>query len=427
MRGGPVEGQPAQQPQAGFRIRVDPRLEDRGELGMKPGALVGRQVVVHGFAQQSVPELQRVPRPAQHVGVEQVAEERVQPHLVDSRDLGERVGVHPRSVHGRDPHQLTRTLGQRVDPGQEQVGQLVGDRSWSRRRRSPRRRAGCPPTAPARTGPAPDRACLRHRRHDAGDAVPVQGTELDASAPRDPADLGQRLPGRVPAMQVVGPDGEHEQQSTPCGAGQRDGEISGRGVRPVQVLQHQQHRARSGGLQDGQAQVLQEVALLHAARVAGSRNARIRRATVETRCPRSRPRACVTASITGPNEIPASMSRQWPTATVNPSSSARRARSATSVVLPTPASPATTTTWGSPLSASERASYSSPARAHGRAVPPSRSSRHRCHRLGWCVRVPRQIIVGASKRITHDSPSIAFPPVVVGRTGVRGIDRSSPR
>ena len=53
-----------------------------------------------------------------------------------------------------------------------------------------------------------------------------------------------------------------------------------------------------------------------------------------------------TASTTGANEMPASMSRQWPTTTLKPSSSARRATSETSVDFPIPASPPTSTVWG---------------------------------------------------------------------------------
>ena len=56
---------------------------------------------------------------AQHVRVEQVSEKRIQPHLVQARDVAERVDVHPGSVHGCGPHQRTRTFGQRIDPREE--------------------------------------------------------------------------------------------------------------------------------------------------------------------------------------------------------------------------------------------------------------------------------------------------------------------
>jgi hypothetical protein len=97
---------------------------------MKPGALIREEVVVDRCAQQSVPELARAPHVTQGVRVNQVAEERIQPYLVDARDLRERVGVHASSIHGRGPRQLTRTGGKRVHPGKEEVGQLLGDHSW---------------------------------------------------------------------------------------------------------------------------------------------------------------------------------------------------------------------------------------------------------------------------------------------------------
>ncbi len=203
---------------------------------------------------------------AQHVRVEQVSEKRIQPHLVQARDVAERVDVHPGSVHGCGPHQRTRTFGQRIDPREEEVGQLVGHDSWAGGDDLLSVERVAPRSFQHGTDQRRSWWCSRDRRHDAGDAGPAQGAEVDASAPDDPPDLGERLPGRVPAMQIVVPDREHEQQSTPCCSGERDSEISSGGVRPVQVFQHEQHRPRGSGLQDGEAQVLEEVALLPSAR-----------------------------------------------------------------------------------------------------------------------------------------------------------------
>ena len=112
--------------------------------------------------------------------------------------------------------------------------------------------------------------------------------------------------------------------------------------------------------------------------------------------------SALTASTTGANEIPASMSRQCPVATVNPSSAARRSRSATSVVLPIPASPHTSTICGVPCAASPSTSSSS---AVSRSRPSSRGS----VRLGTGkestalgvdgAKVPRSAMLGAPERV----------------------------
>ena len=251
---------------------------------------------------------------------------------------GDGLGVHPSSVHGRGPRsELTRTLGQRVDSGEE-AGRTTGQGSLpARRRRSPRRRAGCPAIAPARNGPTPIRRCSRDRRHDPamlGSAS--NGPSSRRRPPGDPTDLRQRLPGRVPTMEIVASDREHEQQSTCARCGRARPQDLGSTCPPSAgppVPAAPARRQRPPGRSDvGPPEV---VVLATARPGAVSRKVRIVGPVVEQSTSSIPAKSAVTASITGPNELPSLISRPCPTATLNPSSSAREARSATRVVLPT--------------------------------------------------------------------------------------------
>jgi hypothetical protein len=85
---------------------------------------------------------------------------------------------------------------------------------------------------------------LGHRRR-------IKRAEVDGSHAGQPQQLGDYRPQRVPAMQVIGTVSGHDGQPFPVQhpAQERD-QITGRPVRPVQVLQDQQHRARLGKLSE---------------------------------------------------------------------------------------------------------------------------------------------------------------------------------
>ncbi len=207
-----MEGQAAQGRQARVRVLVDPLLQQTGDLGMQPGSLVGEQVVVHRLAEEPVPEHQRARLSPQEVRVEQLAEEPVELRLVGAGQLRERVGVDAGPVDGGDAQQVTRAGRQGVDPRQEQVGQLLGDRLRIGRRqllgvervpfravqhRAHQRRIG---------------RASRMRLHDAGNAPRVEGSQVEMSGAGEPTDLGQGPAGGMAPVQVVGADGEHEEK-----------------------------------------------------------------------------------------------------------------------------------------------------------------------------------------------------------------------
>jgi hypothetical protein len=102
--------------------------------------------------------------------------------------------------------------------------------------------------------------------HDAGDALPVERSEVDVSGPGDPADLRERPARRVPPVEVVAADGEHEEQLPAAPARQGHGEVLGRATRPVHVLEHEHHGSDGSGLEHGQPEVLEHAEGLRAPR-----------------------------------------------------------------------------------------------------------------------------------------------------------------
>ena len=94
---------------------------------------------------------------------------------------------------------------------------------------------------------------------DARNVIAVQPAQIDASGPGGAADLGQGLPERVAAMELVAAEGQHQQQTPTGGPRQRGREVLGRAVRPVHVLQHQQDRAGSRCLEDDRGEVVQHM------------------------------------------------------------------------------------------------------------------------------------------------------------------------
>ncbi len=407
------------------------RLEDLGERGMKPDAFVGEEIVVHGLAQQSVPEFERAPsvvrstlvssrsrrnvssltwsRPATPVSVS-VSTRVPSTDAVRTSSRGPSANASTRARKRSDSWSRDRSwpggddlLGvERVSfrplqhgPDQRGIGKSPTP--------TPRSRRCCPgpgdrarrvgPTRPGRSRPAPSGpgAGDAGRRSGPRARTAVDPARCGTARPRD---LGSRC---LPSAGPPAPAAPARRQRPPgqLGAGHREGR-----------------------------------AAPHLLGVAGSRNERIRRATGRESTSSILARSVVRASITVRTRSRPRCRGSGPRRRRTRASSARRARSATRVVLPTPASPATTTTWCSPLSASERASYNSAcssSRPSRPAVPAS--SRHRCHRLGWCIRVPRQTHRRSSP-ITHGSPSIAFPQTRSARSGTPETgdrDRSSSR
>ena len=221
---------------------------------------------------------------------------------------------------------------------------------------------------------------------DARDVVAVQPAEVDASGPGGPADLGQASSG------TGGGDGARR-----CGRSARAADAP-RAVRDSAAAKSWVERSAqcmsSSTSSTGPAAAASRTAAVRSSNTwnasrlrgaSGSSRVSIRRADGRDSRSSTPPSRDRTASTTGANEMPASMSRPCPVATVNPSSAARRSRSATSVVLPIPASPPTSTICGVPCAANPRASSNS---AMSRSRPSSREGV--TARYGHAVHRPRR-------------------------------------
>ena len=128
-----------------------------------------------------------------------------------------------------------------------------------RRPGAPRRTTGCPRTAPAPHRPRRVGWPVDASGDDARNIGATQPAQINAPGPGGPADLGQGLPERVPAMELVAAEGQHQQQTPTRGPRQRGREVLGRPVRPVHVLQQQQDGTGGCCFKDRSGEVLQHM------------------------------------------------------------------------------------------------------------------------------------------------------------------------
>ena len=369
-RGVEVVGQPGVPGQLGGGAAAHALAERLGVLGVQPHPLARQQVVVDGFAEEGVPE--GVPAVA---GDQQVHLDRLpQPLLeLDGREPGRRdeqvVGDLAAGDAGHPDH-LPGGLVEPVQADQQHVGEIVGDPAAGLGGRTDQ----LLDEERVALGAAHDRAQLLladRARREAGDEQPdlvvaerAQLEPLDAAQPRPLGDLATE---RVAAVQVVGAVRRHDRHLPLEGTGEQEAEqVAGRLVGPVAVLDDQQHRGHRGGLlQQGVHRGEQVGPVEHLALDPGRRR-RAPSVAASTRRPGwSRASdwcAAATRSTTSGSSAwsrPSTSengrygsalspkSRQCPATTRHPSSTARSRSSTSSRVLPTPASPDSTTCAGS--------------------------------------------------------------------------------
>ena len=121
---------------------------------------------------------------------------------------------------------------------------LPSVRSWSR----PRRR--------------PLRLLAEDRGDHPGGVVPAEPLEVDPLEPAGPAELGEPRQERMPAVQLVGPIGETDDDAIGGEARDQVGQREpGRRVRPVEVLDDEEDRAGRGQVLEDPEQGVEEVRL----------------------------------------------------------------------------------------------------------------------------------------------------------------------
>ncbi len=237
------------------RHRVQPLLvgQQAGQRRVQPGPLAGQQVGVDRLAQQRVPE--HVALLA--VGGEQLVGHRLADRLLVLRSRQPRRGhdqlvVHPAAAHRGGAQRLLGGARQLLHPGHEQRGQA--GRELLVAVRGGEQLLGVVGVAlgPVHDGDqlgrvehAPPAARLRERGDVRRERRRVQRPEIDRGHVRQPEQLRDHRTQRVTAVQVIGPvAAEHGHPLAVQHPGQERDQVPGGPVGPVQVLEHEQHRAR---------------------------------------------------------------------------------------------------------------------------------------------------------------------------------------
>ena len=346
---------------------------------MERPALAGQEIVVGGLLDEGVAEGEAgglaVAVLDEQVAVDGSPEALGQLVLGQVDDLGEQVVVDPPAGDRGHAEHALRAVGRGRDPG--------GQRRLDRRRQAGDGRGSAghqqlldeegvavgPVLEPAEARPL--RLLAEDRGDHPGGVVAAEPLEVDPLEPAGPAELREPRQEGMPAVQLVGPIREADHDAIGGEArdevGQRE---PGRRVRPVEVLDDEQHRAGRRQVLEDPEQGVEEVRLGADAvdrdvvrrpaqgaglrgRGCGRRQDRADRRdeggegaqgarpegreqlpVVRRRSPPgSPPRSGRTAGPTPP------IATQPPRRTRKPRSAARRAISRVSRVLPTPASP----------------------------------------------------------------------------------------
>ena len=339
---------------------------------MQRRAFARQQVVVDHLAQQRVAE----PVPAVVVGDQDVALDGLahgvaQRALVEPARLGEHGVLQP--LADRDePQDLLRRLGQPLDPQHERVAQRVGggaeavDAGRQQLLREQRVAARALPQPVQQLGVgrfAEDVGQL------VGQLVVRERIERHAVGARVALQLGEQRPQRVPAVQLVGAVGADDEH--PLGdqaVGEERQRRAGRAVGPVQVLDDQDHGLLARQRVEQRQQPLEQPrlragVLARVDRLVGRAEAREERADGRTHGVGQRRVAGAGERPQGRyerhvRELASPRSTQSPIRTSAPRSRARACNSASSRVLPRPDSPATSAIDGRPSQASVSAASS---------------------------------------------------------------------
>ena len=226
--------------------------QQRAHRAVQPGALARQQVAVDGLAQQGMPE---------HVALGAVGHEELVgdgfPHggLVLGRHQARRgldqlvVGL-AAGHRSRAEHPLGG-VGELLDPAEQQRRQ-PGGQALLRAVAADRGGEQFLGVVGVALGPGHDAVQLggadpavRGRRQVLGQGRGAQRGEVDRDDAGQPEQLGHHGPERVPPVQVVGPVGADQRDPFAVQhPGQERDQVPGRGVGPVQVLEHQQDRSR---------------------------------------------------------------------------------------------------------------------------------------------------------------------------------------
>ena len=227
------------------------RLEGPGIGQVVAAALARQQAVVDRLLQQGVTERVAVSRRDDQLRIERRPERRL--------DVQLRRGDHRRDrglvdADARDRHRLDddpRVVWQRRDAGEEHLGDARAPRHPARRVERRQQLLGDERVAAGALDELVHEGLLRRPAEDRlgldGHLVAPEPAELQDLDRRHPRELGDPGQQRVAAMELVAPVREHDRAGPAAAPHEVPDEVERRGVRPVEVLEHDHERPIRGG------------------------------------------------------------------------------------------------------------------------------------------------------------------------------------
>ena len=241
-----LDGGPAGRNQR--RVGVD----GLGEPAVQAAVLARQQVVVHGLADQLVPERVAVTAGVQHVGGHRGTYRAGQRRVVQAAHRGRAArarsyappALATRSNSWVSSGSLPDALQQQVTEG---LRQLPAYLAVTAEQRLDEQRVALGPVV-QRLGQVPVRLAAQDAHGQLAGVLPGQPLQLDPLHPGDPVQRGQQRAQRMGAVQLVGAVRDHDQQPAerPLVPDQERQQVPAGPVGPVRVLDHQHHRRVPG-------------------------------------------------------------------------------------------------------------------------------------------------------------------------------------
>jgi hypothetical protein len=212
--------------------------------------LAGQQLIVHGLADQRVPERIAVRVGKQHICRHGGPYRPGEDGAVHPGDRGEQPVTSPLAAGARDADHLLRLLRQPAQAGYQQVAQRLRQPGAQ----LPVTKEGLHEQRVAVGAAIHGREQLitwltaDDPRDELVGVLTGEPAQIQPGDPADPAKLGEQRAQRVGTAQLIGPVGHHDQHAVQgrLVTNQERQKVRGRTIRPVQVLDEQDHRAGFG-------------------------------------------------------------------------------------------------------------------------------------------------------------------------------------
>ena len=223
------------------------RFERLGVCAVQSRPLAGEQVVMHGFAQQSVPETVVVVADNEDAAAGRLADRFVEP-LLRQLDQARDERMRERAFRtGDDLHDVARVVAEAIETSQQQITKAIGERAV-------RTSGDLLDEEGHALGPLLHAIERTRGERTAGDLLGqlsdsglVEAAEREALEQPCSGGLPDEAAHGIATAHVVGATGEEQQDAAAAEGPQQEGEDGESGlVRPVQVFDHEHLRGTFG-------------------------------------------------------------------------------------------------------------------------------------------------------------------------------------